>query len=1293
MTAKNRSSLSFAKYARIAISILLLTVILSVAALASFADTENNGLDIEITLDKEQYAEGDDVTIMLYITNNTGKKIENVSARYYIPDCFEVSEDTVTSISVLNSRQGVPLQVHAIAKSAVGSNSIVPDEKSDRTLLYIALIIASAVIFISAVTLLIFRERNRRKIAATISFVFALILCLSPFAAFVNLSASTSDPVTTSDMTYEDAKSIIGKLFPDDYAKIIAQLSPSSELTRERAAIITSIMLLGRKELPASVSKTYLDVSSDLFSVPYIDLAVSEGIILPITANRFEPTTEVSGYQFVEYTLRAAGFGANGEYKGQRGRASVISDALSLPYTDARELLTEETLTCSQALCHALKIMLNPSVSRGEGGEYLFTKQSLISNFNGVEEKKAFVSDEKTLITENGKKIELREKTLEKGVYSVLYHEGSPLSVTPDFSTIDYNFVSVYAGKEEREIGVGIEYSSPAPKSEYSVYTGRYDENSETHSEVFTSDNVHYTVDKNAFENTFYMIDAKVSDKSYIDYDRTVIFIAKVDSSSASMKITDVFCVYQLSSDESANYVSFISALASAREITNDTNLFLPSAYERFIITLDIIDKSLARDLTDTEESRALIAQAESDIKDAVSELDKYLLESYAELDAEILRAQEYLSRSGEYTEKSIENLKAAVISAQNLSRELLLGEENKATIAACKSEISKAITGLVYSNFCDYTKYNTTLSIAKQITNENGKYNASDFSSFQKTINDIDKKLKKDLPRSEANQKLVDDARAKINDAIEKLNSKLPCDYSSLDSAISKAEAKVEKDPDNKTCRWTSGSFAEFKEALTAAKKVKRNMTLGYGSTNQSTINAAAAFLFSATDTLTENAKQDLTAFDTKLAEAQGIKNDENTYEAASYALFTQTLGKIKERLDAHGTLYKCDASQKIVDAAIADIDASIARLSDPKPCDYTKLTEKLAEIEMLDRTPYTAKSLALLDKAVADAKAITPDMLNDIYSDNQAIIDNAIKAIDDAKTALVTIKTFAAEVLSAVYEKEISSETDGTVKQNFIKVLFDGKEKEFALDAGITERPEIGDIIIVKVGGDEILSIEIASVEVGGFVEGSTLSEIEKHISFAPLTPSAGDRVVFFKNSSGDIIFISAITEKLGEIVYDQSKLTLAGKEIAILSGSDFTAFSKKTLAKVFFAGRFALSAEALAGGDVTVSLSSDKAVYKESADGEEKFLEASSTLFEAEEGSTFLTLEKVVSYLKAEGAAKAYKAKIYLDANGKLIACQITEAVVETPETPDNPDIPDNSDQTTTPGGEDAGENGAQ
>lgn len=1258
MTATNRFSLNLARFARVTLTVIILAVLLCATALTSFADTRENGLDIEITLDKENYSEGDNVVIMLSITNNTGKKIENVSARYYIPDCFEISEDSVTEIGVLNSRQTVRSQIHATAKSDVGSSSAAQKDEKDNTALYIVLIVLSALVFIAAVAILIMRERSRRRVAATISFIFALIFCFSAFSSFVPLSASTADPIFADDITYEDAKSIISKLFPEDYAKIIAQLSPSSELTRERAAIITSMMVLGSSTLPETVNKTYLDVSSDLFSMPYIDLAVSRAIMLPITASRFEPTTEVSGYQFVEYTLRAAGFGAAGEYIGQRGRARVISDALSLPYTDASALLTEDTLTCSEALCHALKVMLNPSAVRNENGEYTFTKSSLISDFENVEEKKAFAASGDLLITEHGKNIKLLTKTVDEAIYGVIYCQGAPIAVTRDFYTIDYSFVSVYAGKEAKKIGVGIEYTSPVPDSTYSLYYGSYDENADTLTGVFTSDNVHYTVDEKAFENAVYMIDAKVADKSLINYDRTVIFVAKVDSSAASKTVSKIFCVYQLSSDESASYDSFNAALAAARAITNEGNLFLPSAYDSFIITLNIIDSSLARDLTDTEECRALIAQAEQDIIDAVNELDKYLLESYAELDAEILRAQEYLSKAGEYTEKSIENLKAALEAAQDLSRELLLGDENKATISACKKEISKAIDNLVPSAFCDYTKYNYTLNIAKNINNESGKYNASDFASFQKTIDDTDKKLDKNLLRSAANQKLVDDACAKINDAIEKLNSKLPCDYTSLDAAIEAAEKKVANDPGNTTHRWTDGSFAEFMEALNAAKSVKRNMTLGYGSTNQATINANASFLISATSTLTENKKQDTSSFTSKLTEAQAIKNDEQTYDEKSFQLFEETLVKINDKFEANGTLYECDASKKIVDKAIADIEAAIDRLSDPKSCDYTKLTEKLAEIEALDRALYTAKSLALLDKAIADAKAITPDMLNDIYGDNQALIDGAVKNIDDAKNALVVAESFASEVLSTVYKNE-----EGTL--NFIKLLVDGKEKEFILDPSITERPEIGDIIIVKAGGDELISIEIAKVEVSEYADGTELSDIKTHISYTAVTPEAGDKVVFFKNSAGDIIFITKVTEKNGEIIYNQSKLYLAGKEIPVLEGADFTAFSEKTLTKVLFAGRFAFSAEAFSALDATVSLSEGKAVYKESAEGESKNLEASSTVFETGENSEFLTLEKLSATLKAENAAKEYVAKLYLDADGKLIACKIVEAITETPD----------------------------
>ncbi len=1151
MKSVNRVKFSFMHLARNITVVLILAVLMCTCAFASYASTGNeksDGLDIEITLDKEKYSEGDPVVITLSITNNTGKKIENVSARYYIPDCLEIDDDSVTEFEVLNSHQTVRSQINAVAKTNVGSKALQGDTEKDYTVLYIIFIILSIIAFVTAVTFLIIRERNRRKISATISFVFALIFCFSVFSSVIPVSAGVSDPVFADDISYEDAKEILSAILPEDYTKIIAQLSHDTLLTREKAAIITSIMILGKNGLPEKLSKAYSDVPSDNWRAYYIDLAVSNGIIFPVSSNIFDPYAEVSGYGFVEYALRASGFGANGEYKGQNGRASVISDALSLQFAGAEELLKEDTLKCSEALCFALKIMLHSSVQSNENGEYVYTKRSLISEFDSITEKKAIASGENTLVNENGEKITVTEKVLENSAYNVVYLNGTPFSVAKDFSTIDYSLVPIYSGKESRELGVGIEYQYPKYDSIYDVCKGTYDENADTGSAVFTSNNIHYSVNENAFENTKYMLDAKITDKTSINYENPVIFIAETESSSAHRSIPNILYVYQLSSYEPADYTAFSSALETAKQITNDESKFRTTEYETFRYTINIIDSSLAKDLTDTKESRAIIAQAEKDIKEAVEILNDFLLESYAELDAEIARAETYLEKEDDYTKESFTRLKEALENAKSFSRELLISDDSKAEIKACKDALTKAIDGLTESKYCDYTRYNDMLAIARSITNTNGKYPESEFTKFRNKVNSINNGLKKNLLKNDANQKTVDDATAAIQSAIDDLNAKVPCTYVMLDAAIAKAEALINGDTGDKNHRWNTSAFKSFTSALKDAKNHPRNQTQGYGSTAQQTIDSLAATLVSATDTLLlekyQNKPLDMTAFESALSTAKNLPKD--GYTDASYTLLQETLVRIDVNLKANGDFYncgstscsKCNKSKELVKTAMSDIEKAVNN-KNPETCDYTKLDEKIAAFKALDKTAYTEKSFAALEIAIADAEMIDRNLLKDIYGENQRLVDREFYNIEDAEKALVEITV-----------------------------------------------------------------------------------------------------------------------EKYGEIVYSQSKLYFAGNELAITDDADFSAFTEKTLAKVTIKGNKAASAEALTSISASVLLSGDSALYKENAESEEKLLSASATVFEAEDETSLLTLEKLLSVLKASDAASSYSAKLYLDGSGKLIACKITE-----------------------------------
>ena len=274
MTAAHRFSSYFLR------TFLFLLIVISVAFAAlipSFADgaeSSESGLDVKISLNKDTYAKGENAVITVSITNNTGKTLSNLSARYFIPDCFDLTANTTTEVKTLTPRQTVNMQIYAVTNTSVERIEITPtDNESDSQRIYIIIAAVVAVIFAGVTLIFRAKEKKRKKIAATIPFVFALVFAFSlTVIPSLGISASSKEPIYADNITYTDASSIIKKIAPEKASEILAELSPESPLTREKAALICALMLSGKNPIPEVSEKIFLDIPSDFFFKPYVEL-------------------------------------------------------------------------------------------------------------------------------------------------------------------------------------------------------------------------------------------------------------------------------------------------------------------------------------------------------------------------------------------------------------------------------------------------------------------------------------------------------------------------------------------------------------------------------------------------------------------------------------------------------------------------------------------------------------------------------------------------------------------------------------------------------------------------------------------------------------------------------------------------------------------------------------------------------------------------------------------------------------------------------------------------------------
>ena len=362
-------------------------------------------------------------------------------------------------------------------------------------------------------------------------------------------------------------------------------------------------------------------------------------------------------------------------------------------------------------------------------------------------------------------------------------------------------------------------------------------------------------------------------------------------------------------------------------------------------------------------------------------------------LQTRVDEAKEIVTNTAAYTEESLKALQAAIDAAQAVLDDPAATQEE---VNAQTDALNAAIAALVEKPVVDKTKLQTAVEKAKEFTsNEDNKekYTEESWQVFEAAI----EAAQTVLDNSAATQEEVNNALTALEDAKKNLKTKEPSvekpDKSELEKTVNEAKAFVEglEDPG----MYTEESLNALKKAIESA-----DIVLASETATQDEINAAMQSVTEARGNLAlKKPAVDTEALENAIANARELANDTATYTEESRAALNAAVDAAQKVLeDANATQETVDKQTEAVEAAIK----ALVKIKVPAETDKLKEAVKEAEELVKDTEKYSEESL----KALRDAIALAQGVLEDTNA-TQAQVDEALKAVNDAKNGLVAKET----------------------------------------------------------------------------------------------------------------------------------------------------------------------------------------------------------------------------------------------------------------------------------------------
>ncbi len=150
--------------------------------------------------------------------------------------------------------------------------------------------------------------KNLRKVLAVV-----LVVCMAFSLMAVASAANLKDYSDASTVTNKEAVDVMAAtgLMTGDGG---TAWNPTGTFTREQAARVVASMLSANAGKFTVTTSSFSDVAASRWSAPYIEFAVSRGVISGYGNGKFGPTDPVTGAQFSVMMLKALGYGKNNEF-------------------------------------------------------------------------------------------------------------------------------------------------------------------------------------------------------------------------------------------------------------------------------------------------------------------------------------------------------------------------------------------------------------------------------------------------------------------------------------------------------------------------------------------------------------------------------------------------------------------------------------------------------------------------------------------------------------------------------------------------------------------------------------------------------------------------------------------------------------------------------------------------------------------------------------------------------------------------------------------------------------------
>ena len=362
-------------------------------------------------------------------------------------------------------------------------------------------------------------------------------------------------------------------------------------------------------------------------------------------------------------------------------------------------------------------------------------------------------------------------------------------------------------------------------------------------------------------------------------------------------------------------------------------------------------------------------------------------------LQTRVDEAKEIVTNTAAYTEESLNALRAAINAAQKVLDDPAAAQEE---VNAQTDALNAAIAALVEKPVVDKTELQTAVADANEFaaSDENKeKYTEDSWKTLEEAITVAQVVLNK----PEATQEEVNDALKALKDAKENLKTKEPSvekpEKSELQETVNDAKAFVGglENPE----MYTEESLNALKEAIAMAEEVLASETA-----TQDDINAAMRKVRTARGNLALKKPAVATeALENAIANARELAQDTATYTEESRAALNAAVDAAQKVLeDANATQETVDKQTEAVEAAIK----ALVKIKVPAETDKLKEAVKEAEELVKDTEKYSEESL----KALRDAIALAQGVLEDTNA-TQAQVDEALKAVNDAKNGLVAKET----------------------------------------------------------------------------------------------------------------------------------------------------------------------------------------------------------------------------------------------------------------------------------------------